>query len=181
VVPTLETARLRLRALRPADFDGWCAVMADPVVARYLGGQPMSPEETVRRMLASAGCWMLRGYGYWAVTEKADDRMIGHVGLADFSRAITPSIAGQPEAGWILAPEAHGRGYASEAVAAALGWADAALPDPEFVAIIDPKNEPSIRVAEKAGFVRAERTTYRNEPILIFRRPRTAGKAEASA
>jgi RimJ/RimL family protein N-acetyltransferase len=92
------------------------------------------------------------------------------VGFADFKRGMTPSIDGLPEMGWIFAPEAQGRGYASEAVAAGLRWADAALAAPEIVAIIDPGNAPSIRVAEKAGFAEREEAVYKEQPILLFRR-----------
>jgi RimJ/RimL family protein N-acetyltransferase len=72
--------------------------------------------------------------------------------------------------GWIFAPSAQGQGYASEAAAAALDWADEHLKAAEIVAIIDPDNAPSIRVAEKAGFDRREDALYRDETILLFRR-----------
>ena len=72
--------------------------------------------------------------------------------------------------GWIFARHAHGQGYAGEAVAAALGWADKVLEAPEIVAIILPENAPSIRVAEKAGFADMIETRYRDAPTLLFRR-----------
>jgi RimJ/RimL family protein N-acetyltransferase len=56
-------------------------------------------------------------------------------------------------------------------VAAGLRWADEALPGREIVAIIDPANAPSIRVADKAGFSSHEPATYKGEPIFLFRRP----------
>jgi len=40
------------------------------------------------------------------------------------------------------------------------------------VAIIDKDNLPSIRVAERNGFSVWERATYRDAPILLFRRTR---------
>lgn len=171
MVPTIETARLRLRAIRESDLDAWSAVTSDPEVVRHLGGA-MSREETWRRLLASAGCWAMLGYGYWAVELKdGDGTMIGHCGFADFRRDLAPSIDGLPEMGWVFAPAAQGQGFCSEAVAAGLGWADEALPGLELTAIISPGNAPSVRVAEKAGFRAAERTVYKSEPILIYRRP----------
>ena len=119
----------------------------------------------------SGGLWLIYGYGYWAVERKEDGLLVGQVGLADFKREMTPSIEGVPEAGWIFAPDAHGRGYASEAVSALLAWADETVDAPEIVAIIDPANDPSIRVAERCGFNSREDAVYKGEPILLFRRP----------
>ena len=118
------------------------------------------------------------GYGYWAVEAKGEGRMIGHVGFGDFKRDMQPSIEGVPEMGWVFAPEAQGQGYASEAVAGALVWADARLEAREITAIISHGNDASVRVAEKAGFNVREEATYRGEPILLFRRPRPQFRAQ---
>ena len=183
MVPIVETERLRLRAFRESDLDRWAAVMADPATVRYVGGQPLAREETWRRLLMSGGLWPMFGYGYWGAERKEDGLLVGHVGLADFKRELNPSIEGQPEAGWIFAPDAHGQGLASEALKAVLAWADRALPGRTIAAIIDPGNAPSIRLAERCGFGAAEEATYKGEPILLFRRPPAspAGAAAATA
>ena len=131
----------------------------------------MSREESWRRIGTATGLWSLLGYGYWAVERRSDGAWIGIAGFADFKRDVTPSIEGVPEMGWIFAAHAHGQGYALEATRAAMAWADAHLAHREFVAIIDPENGPSIRLAEKLGFSSREHATYRGEPILLFRRP----------
>jgi RimJ/RimL family protein N-acetyltransferase len=172
VAPVIETGRLRLRPLREADLVTWSAVTADQQVVRYLGGSTLSREETWRRILATAGAWPVLGFGYWAVEARAGGPMIGHVGFADFKRDMEPSIDGLPEMGWVFAPAAQGQGYAGEAVAAALDWADRGMAPDEVVAIVDPGNARSIRIAERAGFALCEDATYRNEPILLFRRLR---------
>lgn len=171
MVPEIETKRLRLRAIRESDLDVWAGVTSDPAIIRYLGGVAQSREETWRRLLTSAGAWSILGYGYWAVERRDEGRMIGHLGFADFKRDMPRSIEGLPEMGWVFAPEGQGQGYASEAVDAALAWADQALAGQSFAAIIDPANERSIRLAEKSGFIRSAETLYREAPILIFRRP----------
>ena len=172
MVPILETARLRLRGHRENDLGAHAAIMGDPEVVRFLGGNPLPREEAWRRMLAGAGVWSLIGYGYWAIERKEDGAYLGLAGFADFKRDMTPSIEGLPEMGWILAPEGQGKGYATEAVTAALEWADAELPAPEIAAIISHGNQSSIRVAEKAGFGHREDAFYKGEPILLFRRRR---------
>ena len=169
--PVIETERLRLRGFRASDLDAQATAMTDPDVVRHLGGSPMSREETWRKILASPGLWALLGYGYWVAERRDDGAYLGQIGFADFKRDMTPNIEGLPEMGWIMAPEAQGQGYATEAVLAALAWADEALGGREIVAIISHANAPSIRVAEKGGFSLREEAVYKGEPILLFRRP----------
>ena len=173
--PILETPRLRLRPFEARDFDPHAASLADPEVVRHLGATPFSREDSWRRMLCGPGLWVMLGYGYWSVERRDDGAWLGQIGFADFKRDMTPSIEGLPEMGWIFARAAHGQGYASEAAAAALAWADDTLGAPEIVAIISPENAPSIRVAEKAGFEERSEARYRDETILLFRRRSATG------
>ncbi len=181
MIPLIETARLRLRQFRESDLEVQAATLADPEVVRFLGGTPLAREESWRRMVTASGLWPILGYGYWAVESKATGRYVGLAGFADFKRDMEPSIEGLPEMGWILAPEAHGQGLASEAVTAAIAWADEALPPQQYVAIISHGNAASIRVAEKTGFSLREEATYKGEPILLFRRPPADSPAASSA
>lgn len=167
--PVIETARLILRPFRAGDVDAQAAMLGDALVMTHLGG-PLIREEAWRKMLGIAGMWSIFGYGYWAVERREDGRFIGQIGFADFKRAMTPSIEGVPEMGWLFAADTFGRGYASEAVVAGLDWIDRTLAPTETVAIIGEANLASIRVAEKAGFNRREPGTYRNESLLVFRR-----------
>ena len=171
MVPSVETARLRLRPLRESDLVVQAQMLGDPEYVRHLGGHTLSREESWRKILCGVGLWPLFGFGYWSVERREDGAYLGQVGFADFKRDMTPSIEGLPEMGWLLAPSAQGQGYASEAVAGALDWAREALAGREIVAIIDPDNAASIRVAEKAGFSIREPASYRDAPILLFRRP----------
>jgi RimJ/RimL family protein N-acetyltransferase len=169
-VPEIETVRLRLRAHQAGDHAACTAIWSDPAVTRYIGGQPFTAEEVWKRLLQYRGLWSLLGYGYWAIEEKASGRYVGDVGFADFARELQPSLRGMLECGWVLAPQAHGQGYASEAVAAIAAWADAQLPGRRVVCIIAPENRASIRVAEKAGFRLWQPSTYHDSPTLVFSR-----------
>lgn len=170
VVPVIETARLRLRAHRADDHAECLAIWSDPEVTRYIGGRPFTSEEVWKRLLQYVGLWSLLGYGYWAVEEKATGRYIGDIGFADFKRELEPSLHGMLEFGWVLAPHAHGQGYASEAVTAAVAWGEQHFSTLRAVCIISPENAPSIRVAEKAGFQRWQDTTYHGSPTIVFSR-----------
>jgi RimJ/RimL family protein N-acetyltransferase len=169
-IPVLETERLLLRAPSADDLDASTAMWSNPEVVRHIGGKPFTREEVWSRILRARGLWSMLGYGYWAVYDKASDRFVGDIGFADFHRDFSPSIEGIPEMGWVLDPWCHGRGYASEAVGAALRWAEAELDAAEFACIIDPDNAPSINVAVKAGFIRTVETSYKGGRTLVFRR-----------
>jgi RimJ/RimL family protein N-acetyltransferase len=65
----------------------------------------------------------------------------------------------------------HGQGIAFEACQAALAWADEALKAQSYPAIIDFENTPSMKLAERLGFVRQDDAVYRGEGIAFFRRP----------
>ncbi|HEY9552053.1 GNAT family N-acetyltransferase [Allosphingosinicella sp.] len=171
-IPVLTTERLLLRAPSADDLDASAAMWSNPEVVRHIGGKPFTREEVWSRILRARGLWSMLGYGYWAVYDRDSDRFVGDVGFADFHRDFTPSIEGIPEMGWVLDPWCHGRGYASEAVKAAIRWGEAELSAPEFSCIIDPDNRASIKVAEKAGFIQSAETTYKGGPTLVFRRSR---------
>jgi RimJ/RimL family protein N-acetyltransferase len=167
-VPVLETPRLKLRAHRLDDFVHSAAMWADPLVAQYISGKPLTEEESWTKFLRYAGHWQLLGFGYWAVEEKATGDFIGEIGFADYKRDLQPSLNGVPEIGWVLASRAHGKGYASEAVRAAVAWGDAHFRPARTACIIVPENLASIRVAVKCGYRDPQPATYRGKPTLLF-------------
>jgi RimJ/RimL family protein N-acetyltransferase len=169
-VPTIETARLQLRGHRVEDLGACAAMWADAAVVRHIGGRPFSAEETWGKILRYAGLWTLLGFGYWAIEEKGSGRFVGEVGFADFKRQIAPSFGGAPEIGWALAAWAHGAGFGTEAVGAAVAWADAHLGAGTTVCLIDPENAGSIRVAAKCGYREFARTTYKGHTTILFER-----------
>lgn len=170
--PTLETERLVLRAHRVSDFTDSLDLWSDPEATRFIGGRPFTQEEIWARLVRYVGHWVLLGYGYWVVTDKKTGRFLGEVGFADFKRDIEPSFEGMPEIGWVLAAHVHGRGYATEAVRAAIAWGDDHFEAARTVCIIAPENQPSIRVAEKCGYREFLRTTYKDNPTIMFMRDR---------
>jgi RimJ/RimL family protein N-acetyltransferase len=151
-IPSIETDRLILRAHRAEDFPLCAKMWADPAVTRFTIGTPSPAPQTWRRLLAYLGHWSLLGYGYWAVEEKASSQYVGELGFADYKRDIQPSIHGIPELGWALSPHVHGRGYATEALRAAVQWGDANLASARTVCLILPENAASLRVAAKLGY-----------------------------
>ena len=169
-IPAIETGRLRLRGHRVEDLGECAAMWGNAEVTRYIGGRPFTREEVWARLQRYVGHWTLLGFGFWLVEEKETGSFVGEAGMAEFEREIEPRIHGVPEAGWVFSPRFHGKGYATEAVRAALAWADQHVGPSRTVCLIHPENAASLRVAEKCGYRELLRTTYHGDPTLMFER-----------
>ncbi len=167
-VPVLRTERLELREFRATDFEDFAEMWADPVVVKHISGVVATRSESWMRLMSHAGAWPINGFGYWMIYEKISSRFVGIAGFGEMKREITPSIEGQPEAGWILAQWAHGRGYATEAMLAAMDWGLERFGGVKPVAIVDVDFAATRRVAQKCGFVDKVLATYKEKPCLIM-------------
>jgi RimJ/RimL family protein N-acetyltransferase len=140
----IETERLLLRPPQAEDFEGFCALMADEASAKFIGGvQP--PEVVWRTLCVMTGAWTIRGFSMFSVIEKASGQWIGRLG------PWQPEGWPGTEVGWGLLTSAQGKGYAVEGSAAAMDFAVDILGFTEIIHCIDPKNAPSIKVAERLG------------------------------
>lgn len=167
--PVLETPRLRLRGAVADDLPAAAAMWGSEHVTRFIGGKPRSRQDAWFALLRGAGLWTLKGYGYWVVTERASGRFLGEAGFADFQRGLDASLLKGPEAGWAFAPEAWGKGYASEAVSVIHDWLDHAMPQPSCC-VIEAGNTASVRVAEKAGYSRTGSTLLAGAEVETYSR-----------
>lgn len=176
--PALDTERLTLRAYRLDDFDDTVGMWTDPAVMRFLGKGPLTREESWTRFLRDLGHWTTLGHGCWAVRERQSGRYVGEVGIFDRHRALASPHAARftsaPEAGWVLAPWCYGRGFATEAMTAVLGWADRGFGAPRTVCMIDPHNVASQAVARKLGYAALGEARYGSDAVLLFERPAAA-------
>jgi RimJ/RimL family protein N-acetyltransferase len=149
---------------------------ADPKVVQHVGGKPLTEEECWTKFLRYVGHWAMLGFGYWVVEEKATDTFVGEIGFADYKRDLRPSLKGIPEIGWVLALQAHGKGYATEAVRAIVTWGDAHFGLLRTACIIHPENLASIRLAVKCGYRESQITEYKGHPVMIFAREPNVSK-----
>ncbi|HWJ23865.1 MAG TPA: GNAT family N-acetyltransferase [Gemmatimonadaceae bacterium] len=165
-VPRLTTDRLLLREFVARDFEPYAAMMADAEVTRHLGdGRPLSRADAWRQMAMFAGHWALRGFGVWAVEERATGAFVGRIGC--FEPEGWPGF----EIAYTLARQAWGRGYAREAAAAALDYARTTLGRERIISIIRPANAASIRVARALGATSGETVDFFGGPAVLYRYP----------
>jgi RimJ/RimL family protein N-acetyltransferase len=167
--PRLESERLILRSIELKDLDYFLSALSDEEVTRFIGGIN-DTENTWRKLMTGVAMWPLTGVGMWAVERKADGQVIGHLGFFDFLRPMEPPMSGEPEMGWIFARDGQGKGYATEACRTALDWFESNFGKRRMHAIITPGNEPSMRLAERLGFVRQPDATYRDQPTTYWQR-----------
>lgn len=151
MAPTILTPRLCLRAPQLDDFETHAAMWADPRVTTFIGGTPRDRHTSWLRFIGSAGTWPLLGFGYWVIADRDTDRLIGMGGLGRFERGIA-ELDGFPEAGWAVAADHWGQGLVSEAMDAAMRWADTEGGFAETRCIIEAGHGASVRIAEKLGF-----------------------------
>jgi len=168
--PILQTERLVLASNRVADYEDMCTLWTDPSVTRHIGGRPSTREEVWARLLRYVGTWALRGFGFWAIRDRETGTYLGEAGFLDLRREVQPPLGDAPELGFALLPRARGRGIATEAVRAVLGWADRTRPGGETVCMIDPANLPSLRVAARLGYREIGRGTYRGDSVVLLAR-----------
>ncbi|MDP3540400.1 MAG: GNAT family N-acetyltransferase [Azonexus sp.] len=161
----IESARLILRMFREDDWRGMHAHYSNPECTRFTLGCQLSEGESWRMTATLAGHWLLRGYGPYALEEKASGAMIGTAGLwhpVDFP---------EREIKWALNPEFWGRGYASEAARAIQAMAKVAYPALPPISFIHRDNQPSIRVALSVGAVLESEMDFRGGRFQVFRHP----------
>jgi RimJ/RimL family protein N-acetyltransferase len=157
---SLETRRLRLRPVDAGDIDDLVALHEDPLVARYMGVRDHDWYEA--RIKASAEEWAQRGHGLTAVLARGDGRFLGRTGLKYWPQFD------ETELGWVLRPEARGRGFATEAAGAVLRWGLEQFAPPYFTAMIRPDNVASIAVAERLGMHPIRRDELLCDPVTIY-------------
>ena len=143
----LETERLILRPFAIDDFDAFAAMCADPRVAEFVteDGKPLSRFSAWRAFATIVGHWTLRGFGLFAVVERATGTFVGRIG--PWQPEGWPGF----EIGWTLRSECWGRGYATEAVKRCIENAFTELDRSHISSFIAPENMRSIHVAERVG------------------------------
>ncbi|QBA64958.1 GNAT family N-acetyltransferase [Muriicola soli] len=144
--PILETDRLVLRELCPDDAEDMLRLHSHPEVQRYTGEAVITTGAGIREKIEEKmHDYITYGYGRWATVLKDGNQFIGWSGLA-----YLPEFD-EIDVGYRFLPQFWGKGLATEATRAILGYAFSDLELERIVAIAMKENRASIRVMEKAG------------------------------
>jgi RimJ/RimL family protein N-acetyltransferase len=148
----VTTDRLVLRVAEARDREAVLDLFSDPRVNSFVGGG--EPRDRLDEIMPEVPG---QRPGFFVVEQ--DDQAIGIV-------TFDPRDAGRPghvraeggeaELGYMFLPHAWGRGYATEACAAAMSWFRAALPEEPLVVSTQLVNVASLRLIAKLGFAEVE-------------------------
>lgn len=162
--PELLTPRLRLRPLGSADFPAFAAMSADAEAMHFIGAGGPQPADLAWRSLAMLiGHWTLRGYGQWALEERATGAFVGRAGLLYLEGFPEPEMA------WMLARPHWGRGLAEEAVRATLQDAHTTHGIHRPISMIRAGNRRSQALAQRLGAQREGEIDFMGGPIEVWR------------
>lgn len=150
----LETERLIMRPWSDADRPAFERLSSDPRITQYIhAGTPYTPEEVDEFFTRQARQVAEHDVCMGAMCDRKSGNVIGIAGIQPLG------TTGDLEIGWWVTPELWGRGLATEAGEAAMRHVLDTLGRKRVVAIIDPDNTPSKRVAERLGMTLEARVT----------------------
>ena len=163
----VETDGLLLRGWREGDLEPYARMCADPEVMRFIGsGLTLGREQSAEQVSRFLRHWEERGFGLWALEERAGGTLIGFAGLAhqeDWAEG-----GHKTEVGWRLDRAFWGRGLATEAARASVAYGLETLRLKRIISIIQPENTASRRVAEKTGLTLRGETRWRNSDVVWY-------------
>jgi RimJ/RimL family protein N-acetyltransferase len=145
--PVLETDRLVLRRLDPADAPFIRDLVNDPDWLRHIGDRGVRTLDDARAYIRNGPVDMYArlGFGLYLVALKESHVPIGVCGL------LQREALEEVDVGFAFLPAYRGKGYALEAAAATLAYGRRALGLRRIVAIVSPDNHASVRLLEKLG------------------------------
>ena len=165
----VSTERLFLRQLELDDVDALFEVLGDPVAMRYYPA-PFDREGVVNWIEWARRSYLENGFGLWAIIRRSDGRLIGDCG------PMLQPVEGQliPEVGYHIVPTEQGRGFATEAARACVGWAFANTRFDVVCSLVAPENAPSRAVAAKVHSEMREFTWAKNgKKVCLYWTERT--------
>lgn len=132
-------------------------LLREPEVGRYL---TLHGRTAAQMLDAYRATERTHGFSFWAVRER--DEIVGEVGFGIHDES------GAPELGWALAPRAWGHGLAAESARACIDALFEYTANDRAVALVDTRNERSLRTAERIGMRRVGDVEHPVHPHVLF-------------
>jgi len=146
----LRTDRLDLLPLRVEHAEEMAAVLADPALHHFIGGEPLSPDglrARYERLVAGSGNPAV-SWCNWVLRLRAGSCLVGTV-------QATITADGTAEIAWVIGTPWQRRGLASEAARGLVAWLEQG-PVHTVVAHVHPAHRASATVAAAAGLTPTE-------------------------
>ena len=160
-----ETDRLVIRRLAIDDVPELTEILSDPEVMKYSVRGVCDRVATREFIDWCLACYESHGVGPWALIDKVDSALVGFCGVGPELVADVEEIS----LGYRLARRYWKKGLASEAAKAVLDYAFERRLCRSVVAIIEPENVASLRVAEKLGFGGFDVVEFEGRPVRLYR------------
>lgn len=169
-----RTPRLLLRQFEPSDATAMSPILADSEVMRFSVSGPLDASAVSAWLGRVADSYAIFGFGHWAVVRLEDERVLGFCGLSMQSLDDGRHV----EIGYRLACDAWGQGFGTEAARAVRDYGFQQLGLDRLIAIIDPANFKSQRVAAKLGMRPLRDTLYYGRVVQVFGCERNAAATD---
>jgi ribosomal-protein-alanine N-acetyltransferase len=148
IFPRLETGRLILREIVPADAEDLFRIFSDEETMRYWSTRPYKSVDQARRLIENLAEAAFVGAGiHWAITLRGDERLIGKCGYNGWRKAHR-----RGDISYIVAREHWGKGIVSEALGAMLDYGFDHMNLHSVEAGVTPGNDASTRLLQRLGF-----------------------------
>lgn len=159
----LKTDRFYLRQFREEDINSLHSIFSDTETMKYYPA-PFSFDKTYNWIKRNQERYLEDGYGLWGICLNETNELIGDCGL------VTQKVDGRTEVeiGYHINKKYWSKGFGSEAAKACKKYGFYQLGLNKLISIIDPSNIPSIRVAEKIGFVKEKELFIFNKYHYIY-------------
>lgn len=161
----ISTERLVIRPFVETDKEALISIISNPQVMRFSLKGSITIEEAREQLCdKNISFYENEDYGMLALTRKIDDVLIGYAGL------LKQEIDGEQkiEISYRLHPDYWKQGFAIEATKAIIDYAFMILKLKELIAIIDPDNIDSIKVAVKLGMRISKSTIFHGISVVIY-------------
>jgi [ribosomal protein S5]-alanine N-acetyltransferase len=146
--PKLETERLVLREITPADADDLFSIFSDEETMRYWSCRPYTCIAQAQSLVESLAAAARAATGiHWAITLRGDNRLIGKCGYNEWRKRHR-----RGDISYIINPQYSGKGIVSEALCAMLDYGFGVMNLHSVEAGVTPGNDASTYLLEKLGF-----------------------------
>ncbi|MBN2835182.1 MAG: GNAT family N-acetyltransferase [Candidatus Delongbacteria bacterium] len=165
--PVIESERLFLRKIVELDSEAILFLRSDKTVNKYID----TPEEKKIKNLSDAIKWVKKVDKYieknegiiWGITLKNDPRVIGTIGIGNFSDNNKTA-----EVGCDLVPEFHRKGIMSETLLKIIDFCFKELKLDKIEALTHTKNKSAIKLCEKTGFRLNVNKKYEDNKLYVY-------------